>query len=182
MGHAGGGFNPLDIDAIRRDNRLPELVGATAKLSRAGAAFKCLCPLHQERTPSFYIFDGGARWHCFGCGSRGDVLDYVQALHGVGLRDAAAMLQSGDLPKVQTAPLPAAETRTETQERARQIWCNAVSARGTLAARYLASRSITIPLPDDIRFARLPYGKQGQEFNAMVALLRDAGGNSTHFP
>jgi len=35
---------------------------------------KGLCPLHEERTPSFTVFPAEARAHCFGCGRGGDVL------------------------------------------------------------------------------------------------------------
>lgn len=37
----------------------------------------CLCPFHQDSAPSFDIF--GARWGCYPCGDRGDVLDLLRA-------------------------------------------------------------------------------------------------------
>ena len=36
------------------------------------------CPLHDDSTASFRIFDRG--WRCFGCGAHGGVLDLVVAL------------------------------------------------------------------------------------------------------
>lgn len=36
------------------------------------------CPLHNDSTPSFRVFQRGFR--CFGCGKRGGVLDLVVAL------------------------------------------------------------------------------------------------------
>lgn len=41
-------------------------------------ASKTNCPLHEERTPSFSV--RGTRWHCFGCGRKGDIYDLAGAL------------------------------------------------------------------------------------------------------
>lgn len=42
-----------------------------------------LCPFHQERTPSFYIFTKDNRFHCFGCGVHGSSIDFVMKRDGV---------------------------------------------------------------------------------------------------
>ncbi len=67
----------LDIAAIVAGHPLPSIVGASLKLQRAGKEWKACCPFHADRSPSFTIFDGGVRFHCFGCGASGDVLDYL---------------------------------------------------------------------------------------------------------
>src|SRR5690606_40466026 len=98
-------MSALDIDAIRRDYPLPSVAGAVVKLRPAGHEFKACCPFHEERTPSFTIFDTGRRFHCFGCGAAGDVLDFVQHLHNVSLREAASMLAGDALPMIDVVPL-----------------------------------------------------------------------------
>lgn len=163
-------FQPLDLDAIRRDNPLAGVVGAVVKLERAGNEFKACCPFHSDRSPSFTIFSGGLRFHCFGCGASGDVLDFVQRSQGVSLRDAAALLGNDNLPTVTVAALPV-DNGEDRGEEARAIWDAAVPAPGTLAETYLRSRAITIPVPDTIRFARLRYGKSGPEHPALVAVV-----------
>jgi DNA primase len=35
---------------------------------------RCPLPTHEDRTPSFYIYPPG-RYHCYGCGGSGDVID-----------------------------------------------------------------------------------------------------------
>ena len=40
-----------------------------------------LCPFHSDTRPSFDVYDGGARWGCFGCGAGGDVLDLIGRVH-----------------------------------------------------------------------------------------------------
>ena len=52
-----------------------------------------LCPFHQERTPSFFIFLEKQRFHCFGCGEGGDAIDFVRRIHGFGFREALSFLR-----------------------------------------------------------------------------------------
>lgn len=151
----------LDIEALRAAHPLPHVVGAVVKLARRGSEYKACCPLHADKTPSFTIFDGGKRFHCFGCGASGDVLDFVGQLHGVGLVEAARMLAGGSLPVVPVAALPAPVDDASKIAAARSIWRNAAYAGGTLAETYLRSRSISIALPDCVRFARLKHPDTG---------------------
>lgn len=89
-----------DVDRLRRDVSLP----ATAeqfgvRLQEDGNEYVAPCPFHAEDTPSFTIFTGQdhvERYHCFGCGERGDVLDFVQKIKGVGLKDAIKILDGGE--------------------------------------------------------------------------------------
>lgn len=160
----------LDLDAIRRDHPLPEIAGAIVKLQRAGSELKGCCPFHSDRSPSFTVFDGGRRFHCFGCGAFGDVLDFVQRAHRVGLREAAELLMGGNLPSVEIAALPAADKGSRIEE-ARAIWRAAQPIAGTLAETYLRSRGLTLPLPASLRFARLPYGTHGPTLPVLVGCV-----------
>ena len=170
-------YERLDLEAIRRENPLPDVVaGAGVDLKRAGREWKACCPFHNENTPSFTIFDGGRRAYCFGCGWSGDVLDFVQELHGVGLREAAEMLGADTMPRVRLPDLPAATDKSETSAEALAIWRAAVPINGTLAETYLRSRSITCELPPSLRYVELPYGKGGRVQPCLVACVSSPDG------
>lgn len=170
-------YERLDLEAIRRENPLPDVVaGAGVALKRAGREWKACCPFHQERTPSFTIFDGGRRFKCFGCGVSGDVLDFVQELHGVGLRDAAEMLGAETMPRVRLPDLPAAPDRSKTSAEALAIWRAAIPINGTLAETYLRSRAITCELPPSLRYVELPYGRTGRVYPCLVACISSSEG------
>lgn len=48
--------------------------------------FKARCPLHQESTPSFYVWTDKDTWRCFGaCATGGDVIKLTQELMDRGL-------------------------------------------------------------------------------------------------
>jgi len=171
----------LDLDAIRRDNPLPEVAAKLVALRPAGHEFKACCPFHADRSPSFTVYrDGGGTWrfHCFGCGAAGDVLDLVQRAYAVGLAEAARMLGGGEVP---TVALPAAreplaaDNTAEKQAAARAIWQRAEPAAGTLAEAYLRFRGITPPYPPALRFLRLPCGNLGP-LPCLVCAVQDVAG------
>ena len=47
-------------------------------LHRKGRYYWCCCPFHGEKTASFMVDDAKNRYHCFGCGVSGDVINFVQ--------------------------------------------------------------------------------------------------------
>lgn len=85
-----------DIDRLRAENPLSDVaLGFGLRLEKDGHEWVACCPFHQEDTPSFTIFvgkDGAARFHCFGCGERGDVLDFVQKIKGCDFKEALKVL------------------------------------------------------------------------------------------
>lgn len=44
------------------------------------------CPFHPDRTPSMKI---DRRFYCFGCGEKGDAVDYVAKMFGLSIKEAA---------------------------------------------------------------------------------------------
>lgn len=49
----------------------------------------CRCPFHNDSTPSMKL---DRRYYCFGCGTTGDVIDFVSRLRGIGSKEAAILL------------------------------------------------------------------------------------------
>lgn len=56
------------------------------RVNRAG---KTNCPFHNDRTPSMKV---DKRFHCFGCGADGDVIDFTAQLYGLDAKSAAEKL------------------------------------------------------------------------------------------
>lgn len=52
----------------------------------------CLCPVHSESNPSFYIYLSTNTFHCFGCQAHGDGIDFIQKIRGCSLKEAAEYL------------------------------------------------------------------------------------------
>ena len=167
----------IDFQATRAANPLASVAAAQVRLQRAGNEWKGCCPFHADCSPSFTIFADGERFHCFGCGASGDVLDYVARVYDIGPVDAARALWAGNLPRVSMPLMRPAEQRDRTPE-ARAVWELATPAAGTLAETYLASRGILPPFPPAIRFSRLPYGNSSL-LPCLVAAVRNVDGDVT---
>jgi hypothetical protein len=65
------------------------------KLRHAGSKrWTGTCPMHKEKTASFYVFTSDNHWYCFGaCQKGGDVISLYRALHGVSFPQAVRALQ-----------------------------------------------------------------------------------------
>jgi DNA primase len=88
-------FGSVDVAEVRRRHPIEDVITASGvELHRSGHGFMGCCPFHDDSTASLSV--GGKipdRFHCFGCGASGDVIDYVQRRAGVGFRDAVARLE-----------------------------------------------------------------------------------------
>lgn len=58
---------------------LVEVASRYTTMAPAGPGkFKAKCPLHLEKSPSFYVYTASQRWRCFGaCAAGGDVIDLL---------------------------------------------------------------------------------------------------------
>lgn len=56
------------------------------RVNRTG---KIICPFHDDKNPSMKVDN---RFHCFGCGADGDVIDFVSQLYGISSLEGAKKL------------------------------------------------------------------------------------------
>jgi putative DNA primase/helicase len=82
------------IDDIKRASDIVDVIRKVTDLKRNGNVFKGLCPFHNERTPSFVVYPKTQRFACFGCGKKGDVVDFVRENKHVELTEALNLLDT----------------------------------------------------------------------------------------
>jgi DNA primase len=88
-----GTINRDDIAAVRERAPIEDIVGQHVALKSAGVgSLKGLCPFHDERSPSFNVRPAAGRWHCFGCGEGGDVIEFVMRMDGLPFAEAVEYL------------------------------------------------------------------------------------------
>src|SRR5437762_11315565 len=80
------------IETIKAKVDVVEEIGLVVALQKSGKSFKGLCPFHNERTPSFYVFGESQTWRCFGCNEGGDIFTFVQMQQSLEFRDALLYL------------------------------------------------------------------------------------------
>jgi hypothetical protein len=170
-----------DSERLKKNTSIAALVGETIQLQRDGRSQRALCPFHSERTPSFYVFENG--YHCFGCGERGDVFDWLMKTRRMTFRAAVAYL-SGSAPQDRPVSVPAKKPvqarRSATADTFMRLWHEGTNPIGTPVEAYLRNRgSLSVPVGAPIRFHhRCQRGPRdldgGPEFwPAMLALMTD---------
>lgn len=82
-------IDDITLDRIRCENDIVEVIGQVVKLKRSGSSWKGICPFHQEKSPSFNVNPNTNRFHCFGCGVSGDVIDFFRQREGIDFQSAA---------------------------------------------------------------------------------------------
>ncbi len=61
-------------------------------LKKSGRALVGLCPFHQEKHPSFFIYPETNSFYCYGCNQGGNVINFVRLLYGYSFEEAIKYL------------------------------------------------------------------------------------------
>jgi len=110
-------LSPQFLDELRSRTLLSSLIGRTTKLQKAGREFRACCPFHNEKSPSFYVNDDKAFYHCFGCGAHGDAIRWMTDQRGLPFMDAVK-----ELAQAAGMELPAIDRQSaERAERAKGL-------------------------------------------------------------
>ncbi len=65
------------VEEVRSRNDIVDVISEYAGLKKAGNSYKCCCPFHSEKTPSFTVSREKQMYHCFGCGAGGNVYTFI---------------------------------------------------------------------------------------------------------
>ncbi len=173
------------LEELRARTPLAAVIGRRVKLARSGRQWKGCCPFHNEKSPSFYVYEDG--YHCFGCGAHGDAVGFVMQSQGLQFREAVEMLagEAGlEVPRASAEAVQAEQRRLDLngvlnaaaslyQHRLRQ-------PEGAQALAYLRNRGLTDETIDRFGLGwsgtargALRAGLAGQDIDA--GLLVEAG-------
>ncbi|MBL6079372.1 DNA primase [Belnapia sp. T18] len=166
---------PAFLEELRARTPLPGLIGRKTRLARNGRQWKGCCPFHNEKTPSFYVYDD--HFHCFGCGAHGDAITFLMRAEGASFPEAVERLAGEAGMQVPKATPQAAER----ERRAKDLYgvCAAAEAafrrrlmlpEGRAALDYLRRRGLT-----EATIARFGLGWSGEGRGALAADLKGEG-------
>ena len=80
------------IEQIQTRSDIVEVISRYIPLTKAGRNYKAPCPFHHEKTPSFVVSPDKQIYHCFGCGSGGNVFSFVMKHENLEFPEAVQML------------------------------------------------------------------------------------------
>jgi len=80
------------IDRILDRVDIVEVISGYLPLKKAGQNFKARCPFHEEKTPSFTVNPSKQIFHCFGCGTGGNVIRFLMKYEKMDFIEAIKIL------------------------------------------------------------------------------------------
>lgn len=113
---------------MRDSLSIVEVVSGYTTLRKAGREYRGLCPLHPEKTPSFFVNEDRGIFHCFGCGEGGDRLTFIQKIEGVDFKGALAYLGLTDQSKITREKIRKLQT-VKRASRNLRAWALALSEK-----------------------------------------------------
>ena len=168
----------VDLQELKARHSLGDAAEAAGVALRGkGRVRQGVCPFHKEAEGSFTVYGDSQRFYCFGCGSGGDVLDFVQRMEGLTLPEAIRRLDDGTAPVVSAAVRPVTTRQSAAlaiPPRDPALLTAAVRyyagqlRRSPVARQYLASRGIA---PD----AALRLGLGYATGNGLRSYLQSSG-------
>ena len=81
-------FSNLAVVDIKNQVNIVDVISRVVPLKKAGTNFKGVCPFHNEKTPSFVVSEEKQIFTCFGCGAKGDAIEFVKKYYNLDFNEA----------------------------------------------------------------------------------------------
>lgn len=94
----------------------------------------CLCPFHQDKTPSLKIYPNGKGFYCFTCGTGGDQIKFAALYQGIRNEEAAKELAAAFRIPI-SEPVTYREKREAERKRKQRQNVAAFAKRATMYVR-----------------------------------------------
>lgn len=82
------------IESLKQQLDIVDVVGHYFELKRSGASYKCICPFHDDTSPSLHVSPSKQIYHCFVCGAGGDAIQFVREYEKLTYPEAIEKLAS----------------------------------------------------------------------------------------
>ncbi len=151
------------VEQIKERLSIVDIVGGYLKLERAGTNLKARCPFHNEKTPSFFVSPARNTYHCFGCGTRGDIFSFVQEFEGLDFPGALKVLadRAGVTLSLQSRKEEGERTRLYGILESATAFYEQKLRESETARAYLAGRGISEESAARFRIGYAPEGWSG---------------------
>jgi DNA primase len=115
-------INEETVREIRDRSDIVEVISSYLPLKRSGGNYQGLCPFHQEKSPSFNVNAPRQIFHCFGCGTGGNVFTFIMRMEGLTFPEAVKRLgEKAGITVEETPVTPADRQRRDQREKLLRI-------------------------------------------------------------
>ncbi len=162
------------LEDIKSRLDIVDIVSEYVALKKSGQNFKGLCPFHTEKTPSFMVSPSKQIFHCFGCGSGGDIFTFLTRYENLSFNDATAILAKKAGVTLKKSPNDAVragekETLINLNKDALVFFQKSLS-QSPEAVNYLKKRGISVEMQKSFSIGYAPGRK-----DALFSFLKGKG-------
>jgi len=162
------------IEEIKSSIDIVDFISDYVQLKKVGQNYKGLCPFHPEKVPSFMVSPSKQIFHCFGCGSGGDVISFLMKHDNISFNEAKRYI--AQKAGIQLTEPQSNKYSSEKHEKLLRIQSDALAffkeyLKSSDSARtYLTKRGV-----DDTSIHRFNIGCAPNEQSALFQYLRKKG-------
>lgn len=84
--------NETFLQELKSKIIIEDIVSNYVSLKKRGSNAIGICPFHNEKTPSFTVYNDTQSFYCYGCATGGDAITFVQKIENIDFIDAVRLL------------------------------------------------------------------------------------------
>ena len=137
-----------EINAIRKNCNIVDVISSYVPVTLKAKDYKCVCPFHDDHSPSMSISTSKQIYKCFSCGAAGNVFTFVQNYENVSFIEAVKIVaekigyQISGILKQET--VLKYQKEYDLMELVNKYYENNINTRnGLLAKEYLHNRGLS---------------------------------------
>ncbi len=163
----------VTAEELKDQLNIVDVINRVVPLKRAGSNYKGICPFHNEKTPSFIVSEQKQIFTCFGCGARGDVIEFTKKYYNLDFVEACEKLGRENGIEVEF------RKGTENKKRDRYLSLNRTAARYFCKTffeaknpgyTYMRNRGM-----DDATLTRFGVGYADPEWDSLTKYMKSKG-------
>lgn len=85
-------FNDSFMQELKYKTDIEDIISGYVSLRKRGNTSVGLCPFHNEKTPSFTVYNDTQSYYCFGCGAGGGAINFIMRIENLDFTDAVKFL------------------------------------------------------------------------------------------
>ena len=105
-------LNESFLQELKYKTDIEDIVSTYVSLRKRGNTSVGLCPFHNEKTPSFTVYNDTQSFYCFGCGAGGDAIGFIKKIENLETENQELKEQLSEYKNV----TPENQTSTEISE------------------------------------------------------------------
>ncbi len=137
-----------EINNIRSKANIVDIIGGYLPLTQRGRNYLCVCPFHDDHSPSMSVSEEKQIYKCFSCGNTGNVFTFVENYEDVSFLEAVMIVAEKcgidiDKSKIKNNKVQINKDEYQIMNLAEKFYQNNLKTEfGTTAMDYLNKRGI----------------------------------------